>query len=198
MLVEETSVPVAALPVAEFREHLRLGTGFAEDGLQDTVLESFLRAAMSAVEARTGKVLLSRAFFWTLEAWRSAQAQTLPVAPVTELTEVTLTNRAGEEVMVASSSYRLVADTQAPQMRSTSACLPQIPEGGTATVRFEAGFGAVWTDVPVDLRQAMLMLAAHYYEYRHDTALQGGCMPFGVSSLIERYRPVRLGAVAGQ
>lgn len=194
MLVEETSVPDAALPVADFREHLRLGTGFAEDGLQDTVLESFLRAALSAVEARTGKILLSRAFNWTVEAWRGADAQALPVAPVYDVTEVTLTNRAGEEVTVASSSYRLVANTQAPKLRSTSACLPQIPEGGAATVRFEAGFGAAWTDVPVDLRQAVLMLAAHFYEYRHDTALQGGCMPFGVSSLIERYRPMRLGA----
>ncbi len=38
----------------------------------------------------------------------------------------------------------------------------------------------------------MLLLAAHYYEYRHETALGGGCMPFGVTSLTERYRTVRL------
>ena len=37
------------------------------------------------------------------------------------------------------------------------------------------------------------MLAAHYYEYRHETRLGDGCMPFGVSSLIERYRPLRIG-----
>jgi uncharacterized phiE125 gp8 family phage protein len=36
------------------------------------------------------------------------------------------------------------------------------------------------------------MLAAHFYEYRHETALGSGCMPFGVTSLIERYRPLRL------
>jgi len=38
----------------------------------------------------------------------------------------------------------------------------------------------------------VLLLAAHYYEYRDETALGEGCMPFGVSSLIERYRTVRL------
>ncbi len=96
---------------------------------------------------------------------------------------------------VASSSYRLVTDAQVPELRSTSACLPGVPEGGSATVQFTAGFGSDWTDVPIDLRQAVLMLAAHYYEYRHDTGLQGGCMPFGVTSLLERYRPMRLGAV---
>ncbi len=62
MLVEQTSVPVAALPVAEFKDHLRLGTGFADDGVQDSVLESYLRASMAAIEARTGKVLITRGY----------------------------------------------------------------------------------------------------------------------------------------
>jgi uncharacterized phiE125 gp8 family phage protein len=42
--------------------------------------------------------------------------------------------------------------------------------------------------------QAALMLAAHYYDNRHDTALGPGCMPFGVTALLERYRPLRLSA----
>jgi uncharacterized phiE125 gp8 family phage protein len=62
MLIEETTVPDAALPVAEFKAHLRLGTGFGDDALQDPVLRSFLRAAMAAIEARTGKVLITRPF----------------------------------------------------------------------------------------------------------------------------------------
>ena len=61
-------------------------------------------------------------------------------------------------------------------------------------VHFVAGFADNWEGVPADLRQAVLMLAAHYYEYRHDTGLSNGCMPFGVSSLIERYKALRLGA----
>ena len=52
---------------------------------------------------------------------------------------------------------------------------------------------ADWGGLPDDLAQAVMLLAAHYYEYRDDTALGEGCMPFGVSSLIERYRRVRLG-----
>ena len=38
-----------------------------------------------------------------------------------------------------------------------------------------------------------MLLASHYYEYRDETALSQGCMPFGVTSLIARYRPIRLG-----
>ena len=40
-----------ALPVAEFRDHLQLGSGFADDGMQDSVLIAQLRAALAAVQA---------------------------------------------------------------------------------------------------------------------------------------------------
>lgn len=71
LLVEDTTIPTAVLPVADFRDHLRLGTGFADDGLQDAVLERHLRAAMAAIEARTGKILIARDFTWTLTAGRT-------------------------------------------------------------------------------------------------------------------------------
>lgn len=194
MLVEETTVLAAALPVAEFKEHLRLGSGFDDDGLQDVVLESFLRASLAAIEARTGKVLIERGFSWTQPHWRSAVGQPLPVAPVSALIEVSLVDRMGEAVVVAPSVYRLVADAQHPELRPMGSCLPSIPSEGQAEIRFLAGFGPEWSDVPADLRQAVMLLAAHYYEYRDDMSLSGGCMPFGVTSLIERYRAVRLGA----
>jgi uncharacterized phiE125 gp8 family phage protein len=70
--------------------------------------------------------------------------------------------------------------------------LPRIPVAGSVRIGFLAGFGPEWDDLPADLAQAVLMLASHYYEYRHETALGSGCMPFGVTALIERYRTIRL------
>ena len=61
------------------------------------------------------------------------------------------------------------------------------------TVAFGAGYGASWSEIPADLAQAVMLLAAHYYEFRNETSLSEGCMPFGVTSLIERYKPIRLG-----
>ncbi|NHX27193.1 hypothetical protein HA397_24790, partial [Escherichia coli] len=45
MLIEQTTVPANALPVAQLRDHLRLGTGFADDGAENALLEALLRAA---------------------------------------------------------------------------------------------------------------------------------------------------------
>lgn len=193
MLIEETTVPGSALPVEDFKAHLRLGTGFGQETAQDEVISGFLRAAIAAIEARTGKILFRRSFSWSLTDWRDFSAQTLPVAPVAAVTRLAIVARDGTETEVAAPSYWLERDSQRPRLRATGASLPLIPQGGSALVQFEAGYDAVWANLPADLQQAVLMLAAHYYEYRHDTSLSDGCMPFGVTSLIERYRVMRLG-----
>lgn len=192
MLVEETTVPQAAIPVAAFKDHLRLGSGFADDALQDSVLETYLRAAMAAIEARTGKILLERDFSWSLTAWRDQSEQALPVAPVSALTEVVFVDRVGAEDLSPLDHWVLVPDCQRPRLKPVGCVLPTIPNAGSVRVGFMAGYGPEWADLPADLAHAVMMLAAHYYEYRHDNAANVSTMPFGVISLIDRYRTVRL------
>jgi len=196
-VMDETELPMSALPMAEFRAHLRLGTGFAEDSLQDSVLEGFLRAALAAVEARCSKVLIARVLTWRMSEWRNQQAEVLPVAPVVSIEAVRLLDGAELPTEVAATAYRLERDAHRPVLRASGTCLPAPVRGGQVEIVATAGYAAAWSDVPADLRQAVLLLAAHYYEYRNETALSGGCMPFGVTSLIARYRPVRVGLQTG-
>ena len=53
-----------------------------------------------------------------------------------------------------------------------------------------AGFGDAWSQVPADLAQAVILLAARYYDDRSQDGLRHA-LPFGVSALIERWRAVR-------
>ncbi len=193
MLVEETQVAEAALPVAGLKEHLRLGSGFSESDLQDTVLVSFLRAALAAIEARTCKALITRGFLLTLNAWKTTSDQPLPLAPVSSITEIALVDAFGVASVVNPANYRLQADAFQPRVRPLVSSFPDVGDNGSVEIRFQAGYGATFDAVPDDLKQAVLLLAAHYYEYRDETALGQGCMPFGVTSLIARYRPVRIG-----
>ncbi|MEM6758424.1 MAG: head-tail connector protein [Pseudomonadota bacterium] len=192
MVIEETTVPGAALPVDEFKAHLRLGSGFGTDTVQNAVLESFLRAAVAAVEARISKALFARDFVVSYSAWRGMMGQPMPLAPVSSVGEVALINSAGVRTPVDSDNYWLERDLHSPVLRPVGPCLPAIPERGSAEVAMTAGYGQAWSDIPADLRQAVLLLAAHYYEYRDETGLSEGCMPFGVTSLIERYKVMRL------
>lgn len=191
VLVELTSLDLSDLPMEAFRAHLRLGTGFADDAIQDEVLESYIRAALAAIETRLGKVLLTRDFRWDLTAWGDGARQPLPLAPVNGVTSVTIIDRAGAQTLVDPALYDLQRDTHRPVLAAAGAGLPSVPSGGSVEIAFEAGFGASWDEVPSDLRQAVFLLAAHYYENRRDTSGSSGLMPFGVMMLLEAHRNIR-------
>ncbi|QCO54603.1 hypothetical protein EOK75_01535 [Pseudorhodobacter turbinis] len=198
MLIEQTTVPSAALPVMALKYHLRLGTGFADDEMQDGLMESYLRAAMAAIEGRIGKVLISREYKWSVEDWRTGCEQALPVAPVSSITQVTMLDRDGLAEVVPAEKYRLVQDMHRPKLRARGYMLPSIPTDGRVEIEFVAGFGPAWNDVPSDLGQAVLLLAAEYYERRHEGGLRSnGGLPLGVITLIERWRTVRVLGGAG-
>ena len=192
MLIEETTVPQQALPVAQFKDHMRLGSGFADDGVQDPVLESYLRAAIAAIEARTGKILIERDFSWTLTGWRDGRRQPLPVAPVSAISGVVLVDMQGNETLTNADAWYLEPDSQRPSLNATQGALPTIPVNGSVRIGLLAGFGPEWGDLPADLGHAVMLLATHFYEYRHDVSRGTPAMPFGVTALIERFRTARL------
>ena len=189
-LIELTTPFSAAIPVRDFADHLRLGSGFADDGSQDALLEGYLRAAIAAIEGRTGKVLLQKDYSWDLTRWYAPNRQGLPVGPVSAVSAVTLISRDGTETLADPADYTLRRDLFRPEIVAST--LPSIPAGGLVRIDFTAGFGPAWSDVPADLAQAVFLLAASNYEARSEAHGAGGTMPFGVLALIERYKTVRL------
>ena len=195
ILTEVSAPPSAAVPVRAFAEHLRLGSGFEDDGAEDAVLELYLRAAMAAIEARLGRALLARDFSWT-------------VTPLARGCLPGAADRAGalggggeaRSMPRAARRWssprpgRCMRDSQRPRLVGKfGRSLPRIPRSGRAEIRFNAGFGEAWDEVPADLRQAVFLLAAHFYENRAEGAAAAGAMPFGVLVLIEAYRATRIG-----
>jgi uncharacterized phiE125 gp8 family phage protein len=188
---ETSSVPSVALPIAAFRDHLRLGSGFVDDTTQDGLLEAYLRAAIAAVEGRVSKVLLTRNFVLSLARWRDGYAQALPVAPVRAITGMTTIGLDLIPVTVDTNRYHLEVDAHRPRLVANGALLPNIPTGGAVEIAFEAGFGGTWAEVPADLAQAVFLLGAKYYEHRAGEGADAE-LPFGVMALIERWRSVRM------
>lgn len=185
ILTETTSILDSALPVEAFSSHLRLGTGFAEDGLQDGVLIAYLRSALSAIEAQTGITILARDFLWNVTAFRDDDHIALPLRPVSAVATFGVYDRAGLETIIDVAGFRLRSDLNSTALLGD---LPVVPEGGYAEIEVTAGF-ATWDDVPKDLAHAVILLAAWFYENRTGS----GGMPTAVRSLLTPYRPRRLG-----
>lgn len=189
MMVELTSVPSASLPVSALSDHLRLSSGFADDGSQDAQLEGYLRSAMAAIEARIGKVLFQRQFALTLMAWHTPDSLGLPIAPVTSVDSVKLIARDGGETLVDDARYILRPDPHRPTLETLAGSFPTPALGGTIEVVVSAGYGADWSGVPADLQHALLALAAEFYNLEEASPRQ---IPLHVMALIEPYRQIRL------
>ncbi|OCX67213.1 hypothetical protein BFP70_02425 [Thioclava sp. SK-1] len=190
MLTQLTEVAAAALPVAALRDHLRLGRGFADVGAEDAALEGYLRASLATIERRTGKALLGRDCVLTLYQWRCTR-HPLPLSPVQQVSAIVLVDRNNMRQTVDPARYRLVRDMSRPLIEGLGQSLPDIPLHGHAEITLQAGFG-VWAQVPADLAQAVMLLAATYFEHRHERGAEGDDIPFGVACLIEPWRTVRL------
>lgn len=199
LLTEETGTPDEVLPVQALKDHLRIGTGFSDDGMQDGLIVAQLRAAIAMIEGRTGKALLARRFRLSLDRLQSGRSgQALPVAPVSSIISVHLfSGPEAQESTVDPGRYRLVQDMARPRIVGGLGGLPQLFEGDRIDIVFDAGFGSTWGAVPADLGQAVLLLAAEYYETRHEGSLTRTALPMSVHALIERWRTVRLLAGGG-
>lgn len=189
MMVELTSVPSASLPLSALSDHLRLSSGFADDGSQDAQLEACLRSAMAAIEARIGKVLMQRQFALTMVSWHNPASHGLSIAPVKQVDSVKLIARNGDETLVDAARYSLLPDAHRPSIETVAGSLPRPAQGGTIEVVVTAGYGPDWSNVPADLQRALLTLAAEFYDLEDTAPLH---MPTKVMALIEPYRQIRL------
>jgi len=192
-LIEATTLGSADFPMAELKDYLRLSSGFTDDSAQDVVLKTCLQAAMGAIEARTGKILIQRNFTWTFNQYNTeGRAMILPVTPVAWLNRFDTFSADGSGTNHATTDFILQADTQRMKLLPKTGRLPSLLPDGYGMLKLSAGYGA-WGDVPVGLRQAMLILAARYFENRDTMTSAQGQMPFAVAALLEPFLRVRLG-----
>lgn len=187
-LVEHTPIETGSLPLPDLRGHLRLGTGFADDTLQDDLLERALRGAISEIERLTGRALIHRRFGLILQDWSGPEQQLLPRSPVTGVSEIVIRRQDGIRDVIDRNRYRLRRDEARGAILSTGFLLPAIPVGAEAEITFLAGYGENWSAVPGDLALAAITLAAAHYEDRQGERR----LPDGVRSLIMPYRQLRL------
>ena len=187
-----TSGPLAEpLSVTEAKAYLRV-----DHADEDTLIASLVTAARLHTEVALGRRLITQDWSLFFDAWPHSKIVEIDLGPIQAVTQISTFAEDATETIFGSENYfaDLVSDP-GRIVRNGGATWPapgrQI---NGIKITFTAGYGDAAGDVPEPLRQALLLLVAHWYERREpvilgETAIQ---VPETVQSLLLPYRRVRL------
>jgi uncharacterized phiE125 gp8 family phage protein len=183
--VDPSAEPVT---LAEVKAHLRL-----DHDSEDELLNGLIRAAREDVERTIGVALLEQSWRLVLDTWPRDGSVSVTIHPVREILSVTAYGSAGEASVVDPASYQADIVSRPARLHF---------DGPPAALRafngieidFAAGFGEAGTDVPDLLRRAIVLLVAHWFEFRSGFGPndQPVSYPDGYDRMIASYRTRRL------
>jgi uncharacterized phiE125 gp8 family phage protein len=177
--------------LAEAKAHLRVD-GTAED----TLVASLIITSRLHIEAALGLALVTQGWSWFLDAWPAAAEVPLPLRPVQSIAAVKL-YAPDETVEVLSPATYLLDGGNVPPRLVRQAALPWPRPPRLANgieIAFVAGYGNAAADVPAPIRQAILLLVAHWFEHREPVQIGtlAATLPAMVADLLQPYRSPRL------
>lgn len=160
MTLIETDPPLAEpVTLAELKAHLRIETTDEDD-----LLESLIRVARTHLERLTGTALMTQGFRLALDDWPQDAVIQLMKTPVQTIDAILVYDADGVAQDQDLTGLLLDATAKPARLVVRERQKPSQPINGIE-IEFTAGFGA-GTDVPSELRRAILVHSAHLYEFR--------------------------------
>lgn len=162
---------------------------------EDALIGTLITAARLHLESVTGRALLTQSWRLVLDAWPPGGEVRLPVAPLSALTAIRAFDEDGDEHAIGLAQFLVEAGGTPARLvlPGTVAGMPALRQRFGIEIDYVAGFGEP-ADVPQELKQALLVLVAHWFEHRDAVVIagSGAVIPFGFDRLIAPYREVRL------
>lgn len=187
------TVDPVALPITLSDVKAQLRIDHADD---DALLGELIAAAVSAVEARTGRALLTQS--WRIDTYglQGDMPLLIPVVPVQEIAGVAYLDSDGVEVAADTADFRLTADrSRAIVEPRPGQSWPQTGEYRDAIrVTVVAGYGDTADAVEPALRAAMLYIVDWWYTRSDSLSGDAPDLPAAAAMLIDQHRT---GWVAG-
>ncbi|MBB95586.1 MAG: hypothetical protein CML68_13475 [Rhodobacteraceae bacterium] len=176
------------LSVSEAKDHDSIDFSFDDDQV-----ELYIEAATDYLDGYSG--ILGRCI--VTQTWRtqySGWGDTLRIPfPDVASVAVTYSDADASSQTVSSSLYEVLEDSRGVYVRFKTAFTRPTLDDDTAvpvSVEFDTGFGDAG-DVPGDIKQAIRMLTAHYFE--NPSAVAGGGLgevPLGFHAIVHKYRRI--------
>jgi uncharacterized phiE125 gp8 family phage protein len=187
-LIRTVAPTVEPVTLVDAKAHLRI-THSSEDGL----ICGLIRAAREDVERTTGMALIDQTWRLVLDRWPADNFVMLMRHPVRQVLSVTMFGSEGAAAIVNPADYQLDILSRPARIHFDRAP-DRLRTMNGVEIDFRAGFGEAGTDVPDLLKRAMLLLVAHWYEFRTSFGPddQPVSYPGGYDRLLAGYRSRRL------
>ena len=220
MATVQTSAPaVEPILLADAKAFLRIDTPD-----EDTLIQSLIMTSRLHIEVALGLALIQQTWSCFFDRWpavldtrnaplqpagvvftipdprtrlnASADAILLPLNPIKSVDAIRV--YADDGTFVALPLAGFTVDLASTPPRIVRRFATAVPDPGRRLngieIAITAGFGPNPTDVPAPIRQALLLLIAHWYEHRDPGEIGSieARVPAAVSALLSTYAPVRL------
>lgn len=163
---------------------------------EDTLLSALITTAREYCEGFQNRAYIVQTWELILDNWPYGDSIDIPLPPLQSITSIKYKNSTGIEATLATNQYIVDPDSYLGRLVLAYGCTwpnAVLYPAGAIRVRFVAGYGDAATDVPQRVKQAMLLLIAHWYKNRE--AIDAGNMseiPLGVQELLWQDRVVPL------
>ncbi|HEY1608849.1 MAG TPA: head-tail connector protein [Paraburkholderia sp.] len=183
-----TAPAVEPVSLDEAKAYLRV-----EHSDDDDVIAALVAGSRIHVEAQTRRALISQTWRISSDDWPEEGRLPVRPAPLQSLTAARVYDAGGTAHDIDTQAF--VLDLGASALVFAPWALPQ-PGRIAAGIEIDVivGYGDAATDVPEPLRQAIRMLAVHWYENRGlvTTGADFSALPSTVAALIAPYRMLSL------
>jgi len=166
------------------------------DGTEDDVLVSTLiTAARIHIETTIGKVLITESWSFFLDKWPKSKTLYFPLDPIQTIEEIRFHTNSEGFTIIQAEDYSTDLISNHPRLHLTgSKPTSASKQLNQIEIRFVAGYGDTPDDVPSDLKQALLMLASHWFEQRDPIAFGGAFaeIPRTIEALLSNYKKYKV------
>lgn len=176
--------------VSEAKDYLRI-----DSAVEDPVVASLILAARLHIEGALDIALITQSWSLFLDRWPEGGCVSIPIGPVNSVDGLRVYDADDVATTVSPDTYVVDLSSLRPRLVRWPGVLwpfPGRPANGIE-IALSAGYGDTPDKVPAPIRQAVLMLVAHWYEQREPVVFEKPDeLPHGVADLLKPYRQARL------
>jgi uncharacterized phiE125 gp8 family phage protein len=155
-------------------------------------MSRLIAVATEYAESVCRQSLITQTREYTMSAWPDDSIIRLPRPPLQSVTSITYVDIAGTTQTWNSSNYRVITAGEIGKVvLAYSQVFPTIrSQEQSVTVTYVAGYGDAASDVPELLRQAILSLVVHWYDYRGEilAGISQSPMPLAAKTILLQER----------